>query len=256
VQDLSAAEVVDNKFTMSVRASSIGAADTGTMVMVIGLDAGQETSATLSIQRLGDPEWTVEDEEWTIYRPTVELSEFSLPEGAELVDFDLTSTEGYTLVLNETDGFYHLNTADGPLVLVRLGRNADTPYIDPLGRIIETANVSSYFYDEEGNFLKKETYVDCLYAYCAGNDPDGDGVVSSYVDQVTGETVPAYYYLDKATETYPLTEDLKYIIQSRGEYAQWWVPGSSGYLFKDSNEKPIPGINHDIAWLFMCCYIG
>ena len=66
----------------------------------------------------------------------------------------------------------------------------------------------------------------------------------------------SYYYLDPATETYPLTEDLAYILQQRGEYAGWYDVSSDNYVFKDGNGMPILDINPDIAWLFMCCYIG
>ena len=82
---------------------------------------------------------------------------------------------------------------------------------------------------ENGEFVKKETYDQCLLTYieCA----------------------------DEATGTYPLTEDLKYIIQQRGEYAGWWDLNGS-YLFVDENGVPVNGINAEIAWLFMCCYLN
>lgn len=239
VQQHSAAEVVDNKFTISVRADSLGA---GGFMLVIGVDAGQG-DATLSITRLGDPEWTVADAPWVIYQPKSTITEFSLPENTNLVDFDLTAaTDTYTLVYNETDSFYHLGTADGPLVLVRLGKDAKTKYIDPLGKQIETSSVVKYFYDEDGEFVKKESYTECLWQYCDGLDTNQNG------------TVEEYYYLDKGTDTYPLTEDLKYIIQQRAEYAGWIDPESEMYLFKTSDGMTIPNINHEIAWLFMCCY--
>ena len=244
VQATSAAEVVNNSFSISVRADSLGNNNSGSFVLVIGIDAA-EGDAVLSVERVGDPAWTVADEPWTIYKTTAQIREFSLPENANLVDFDLkAATDTYTLVYNEADGFYHLNTADGPLVLVRLGKNAKSQYIDPFGRIIERSSVTKYFYDDAGEFLKKESYTECLYEYCDGPDADGNGEVESY------------YYLDKETETYPLTEDLKYIIQSRGEYSQWWDADSIHYLFRDADGDPIPGINNEIAWLFMCCYIG
>lgn len=62
-------------------------------------------------------------------------------------------------------------------------------------------------------------------------------------------------YVDEDEGVYPLTEDLKYIIQSRGEYVGWWDIDSNGYIFKDLNGNKIKDINPDIAWLMMCCYI-
>ena len=63
-------------------------------------------------------------------------------------------------------------------------------------------------------------------------------------------------HIDEATGLYPLTEDLKYILQQRGDYAGWWNPGSGIYLFVDENRVPLDGVNHEIAWLFMCCYVA
>lgn len=230
VQEQSAAEVVDNKFTISVRADMIGTGNTGTTVLVIGIDAG-EGEAVLGVQRIGDPEWTVSDEPWTVYETTAELAEYKLPAGAKLGEFDLKApTDKYKLVLNETDGFYHLDSADGPLVLMRLGeKSGGSKYLDPFEVILEHSGVSKYFYDESGNFVKKEKYDDCLLEY--------------------------FEYMDEDTGLYPLTEDLKYILQQRGDYSGWWNPDESLYLFVDDDGNKIVGINNEIAWLFMCCYI-
>ena len=61
---------------------------------------------------------------------------------------------------------------------------------------------------------------------------------------------------DEAEGTYPLTEDLKYIVQQRGDYSGWFDADASLYLFKDQNGVPIPGMNTENLWLFMCCYLG
>lgn len=235
VQENSATEVVDNKFTMSIRDSMIGdAGTTGSFVLVIGLDAA-EGDTTLNIQRLGEPEWSIEDEPWITYQPTVELAPYTLPAGTQLRKFDLTAaTDHYNLVLNETDGFYHLDSIDGPLVLVRLGKKGDqTDYLDPFERILEESGVSRYFFTGDGsvtkeNFVKREDYAECLF---------------KYIDN-----------MDKDNGVYPLTEDLKYIIQNRGIHSGWWDPQGSLYLFTNESGEAIPGINNEIAWLFMCRY--
>ena len=229
VQSLSAAEVVDNKFTISVSASMIGTNGTGTTVIVVGIDATEAENCILNIQRTGDPEHTISDEPWMIYPTTAKLSDYKLPAGATLGEFDLTAkTDAYRIVYNETDGFYHLNTADGPLVLVRLGEKSQ--YLDSFQKILESSGVVKYFFDENENFVKKESYSECLLEYIK--------------------------HMDEDKGVYPLTEDLKYIIQQRGDYSGWFDPDASLYLFKDVNGDKIPGINTDIAWLFMCCYIS
>lgn len=231
VQSVNLAEVDNNTFTVSISASMIGTNGTGTTVLVLGIDGGESENCTLTVERIGEPAWTVEDEPWMVYEPTVELKKYTLAENAKLNEFDITaSTDTYNLVFNETDGFYHLDSADGPLVLMRLGK--DTKYLDCFKTILENTGVNKYFFDDEGNFQKKENYTDCLLKYIE--------------------------YMDEASGTYPLTEDLKYILLQRGEYAGWFDPEQPLYLFKQQvNEEwiPIPGINNEISWLFMCCYV-
>ena len=226
VQDLNAAEVTENNtFTVSVSASMIGTGDTGTTALVIGIDPS-ETDGILTIERIGDPERSVSDEPWTVYKTTAELAPYTLADGAVLQEFDLTAD--YDLVLNETDGFYHLDTADGPLVLVRLGK--ESKYLDCFQKILDASSVVKYFYDENNNFVKKESYSECLLEYIG--------------------------YMDADNGVYPLTEDLKYIIQQRGDYSGWFDPKSDLYVFVDSDGNLLPGINADISWLFMCCYVA
>jgi len=219
-------ELKDGKFKTTIKASMIGTGDTGTTVMVLGIDGGESESATLSIQRIGEPTWDVSDEPWTTYQKTVELSQYTLPAGATLKEFDLKAPS-YNLVLDDK-GMYHLDSKDGPLVLMRLGKKSE--YLDDFKTICEKSRVGKHFYDENGKFIKKESYNECLLEYIAVMDEDA-GV-------------------------YPLTEDLKYIVQQRGEYYGWFDAEGGQYLFKDQNDNNIPGINPEISWLFPCVYIG
>ncbi len=227
VQGNNVADMEDGKFTISVSASMIGAGDTGTTVLVIGVDSTNAKECVLAVERIGDPEWSLADEPWVIYEKTVELSQYVLPAGTTLSDFDIfASTDTYNLVYNEADGFYHMNTADGPLCYVRL--TVDSKYLACFKSILERSGVSKYFYDADGNFEKKVSYSECLLEYidCA----------------------------DETEGVYPLTEDLKYIIQQRGEFVGWFDAESSQYLFVDADGNPISGVNDEISWLFMCCY--
>lgn len=224
VMENSVVTATDNVFNVSIKAGMIGSGDGGTTTLVLGVDADVETSCIFGIRRIGDPIKTIEDEPWTVYKAEKAPEAYQLPAGTTLKEFDFTKE--YTLVYNETDGFYHLDSADGPLVLMRLSE--DSEYMDSYQTILEHTGVTKYFYDEEGNFDRKETYSECLMEYidCA----------------------------DEATGVYPLTEDLKYIVQQHGDYQGWWDPESRAYLFVDMDGNPEPGINHDIAWLLMCCY--
>ena len=226
VQANSVAEVKDNKFTIDVKTSMIGTGGTGTTTLVIGVDPNGDKDVTLAIQRLGEPDHTIEDEPWTIYQKKSTLSKYTLPDGATLKEFDLKAAT-YNLVLG-TDGYYHLNTAAGPLVLMRLAKKSK--YLDSFKDILDRSDVNKYFYDADGNFVKKERYSDCLLEYIA--------------------------VADEAEGVYPLTEDLKYIVQQRGDYSGWFDADATLYLFKDQNGVPIPGMNTENLWLFMCCYLG
>ena len=225
VQENNVGDVTDNVITVSITGSMIGTGDTGTTVLVLGVDAGAAESAVLTIQRVGAHQWTVEDEPWMVYEPTVALAPYTLPGNAVVKEFDLTAE--YTLVLNEADGFYHLDSADGPLVLARLAE--PSKYLDSFKTILENTAIRRYFFDANGEFLKKEEYSNCVLEYL------------QYVDENAG--------------VYPLTEDLKYIIQQHGEYAGWYDYDGGQYLFLDANGNRLPGINAETSWLFTCCYI-
>ena len=95
--------------------------------------------------------------------------------------------------------------------------------------MLDRSGVTKYFFDENDEFVKKESYSECLLEYIE--------------------------YVDEAEGVYPLTEDLKYIIQQRGGYVGWWDIESSGYIFKDAAGNNDATINAEIAWLLMCCYI-
>lgn len=229
IQEMSVVDVKDNKFTESISGGMIGTGNTGTAQLVLGLKAGEGVkNAVLCIERIGDPAWSVEDEPWSYYMTTVDLEEYVLPEDTELMNFDVTAETGaYNLVFNEADGFYHLDSVDGPLVYVMLGEDSD--YMACFKTVIENSDVNRYFFDENGAFIKKERYTDCLL---------------EYID-----------CMDAELGVYPLTKDLEYIIKNRGEYAGWWDKDAKGmFIFKDVNGDPIEGLNPEIAWLFMCCY--
>ncbi len=228
IQENSAAEVKDNKFSVNVKSSMIGTGDAGTTIFVIGVDADKKTkNCVLGVNRLGDSIKTIEDEPWTVYQKTVELQDYTLPANLTIKEFDLTAkTDTYKFVLNDNDGYYHLNDANGPIVLVRLAK--DCEYIACFKTMLDRTGINKYFFDENEKFIKKESYSECLLEYI------------EYVDEDNG--------------VYPLTEDLKYIIQQHGEYVDWWNAESSSYRFKDDAGNNMTDINAEIAWLFMCCY--
>ncbi len=233
VQSLNTAEQVEDGISYTnIKSGMISTGGTGTVILVIGIDADEgQDSAILAIERVGDTDWDIADEPWQSYQATITPAAYTLPAGAQLENFDLTAaSDAYELVLG-SDNYYHLGAADGPLVLVRLGEKAQgIQYTDTYETILQNIDVGRVVYDDDGNFVKKEGFSDCLRQYLA--------------------------VMDAANGVYPLTEDLRYIIYNAGDYAGWYDMEKTGYyLFADADGNPTPGINKDIAWLFMCCYI-
>ena len=222
VQSNSAVEVVDNAFSISISKSSLGGA-----VYVLGIDGTDaDTNCMLIIERTGEPEFNISDEPWTEYKTSAVLNPYKLelPAGKNLVYVDITSeTEKHEFVLNEADGYYHLDTADGPVIHVHLAKGA--PYV-ALQTVIQGdgamggAPIREYFYDENGKFVKKEDYTNILTDYFENMDPD--------------------------LGVYPLTDDLIYIIKN----------GCNGWWDKDSPDYIFDGCNPELGWMFACCWVG
>lgn len=221
VQSLSAIEVEDNTFVLSISQSSLGAS------YVIGVDGTDaDTNCILTIERTGEPEHNVSDEPWTEYKTTVIPEPYTLdmPAGKELVYMDITAeTAKHEFVFNEADGYYHLDTTDGPVIHVHLAKGA--PYV-ALQTVIQGdgpmggAPIREYFYDESGKFIKKEDYTDILTDYFENMDED--------------------------LGVYPLNDDLIYIIKNGCN--SWWDSESPDFIFD--------GCNPELGWMFACCWVG
>ncbi len=211
-----AEDIENNAFTVETK-------DVGP-TYVIGVDAATNIEATvLLITRVGDPGWSVADEPWITYKGSHTPKQYNLPSGTKLKNVDVTKT--FKLVYNSTDGYYHKDSKTGPIVYLRFA--GEVPYV-AFADILNNFHVAAYLYDSAGNFQKKEEYTECMTAY--------------------NECV------DSKEKVYPLTKDLEYILKSYGKAQGWWDTESPGYLFEDSDGNPLPGINHDIAWMFPLCY--
>ena len=219
-------EIKDGKFTISIKAGMIGTGNTGTTILVLGIDAGDNENAVLAINRIGEPKWDVSDEPWMTYKTTSELSQYTLPANSTLKEFDLKADK--VNLVKDSKGWYHVDSADGPLVVMLLGENS--AYLDAFKTIVDKSRVGKHFYDEDGKFIRKESYNECLLEYIA--------------------------VMDEKAGVYPLTDDLQYILQQRGDYYGWYDAEGDQYLFRDQNGEKIPGINKEISWLFPCRYIG
>lgn len=224
VQKLSAIDVVNNTVTLSVNDSAIGGS------YVFGLDGtSEDVECIFSLVRTGDPTVTISDLPWTEYKTTHTPTPYTF-KGKNLKYIDVTGkASDNKLIFDDTDGFYHYGSASGPVVLVNLG--VDAPYyslqyiINPDGKLGQHGSkICEYFFDEDDKFIKKEDYSAILTKY--------------------------FENMDQTTGVYPLTDDLKYIIQNGCK--KWWDKNDPDYVA----DFAIPNCNPEIGWMFALCYEG
>lgn len=189
-----------------------------TLSLVLAVEATAASECIVCIDRVGEPSWNVSQEVWTIYETTARLEQCVIGENVELLDFDLTKE--YSIVFSDADGMYHVGSESGPVVYVYLSQNPR--FVDCFQTILENGTVRAYFFDEKGEFVKKEAYGSCLREY--------------------------FEYVDKETGVYPLTNDLLYIIKTYGENQGWWDRQDKGFIVD------VDGLVEASGWLFMCCY--
>ena len=212
-------DTVDNKVTLTVRASSISTDGGATAMFVFGLkpELASTDGCIVTVTRTGDVEKSPVDEPWIEYKPTQAKAYEGTVSGV-LTDIDVTNPT-VTAVYNEADGYYHYGSADGPVVFIRI--STSSPYLDALTTVAEKSRVGVYQYDETGAFTGKESYHDMIAAYAAIVNADG---------------------------VCPLTPELEYMIKTFGEYQKWWDLSFSGNIFQNKIVTP------ETAWLFICCY--
>lgn len=208
-------------FTVSVNTNALGQSH------VIGVKGS--AGCIISVIREGDAK---EDVPYTAYTAKTPPVAQSLAAGLNFTYLDIKKPTGtYNLVYNATDKYYHLGSANGPVVYVQLTYKADgtaAPYLtlyDMVGGVGNTGTALRYAYtDGDGNEVR-EDYTDCMLAYGA------------CADQTYG--------------VYPVTEDLVYMIQMGGKHLGWWDANNanSQLLFAG-------GENLEIAWMFAFCYIS
>lgn len=219
-------------------ALEIEAIDAGQRFM-FGL-SGDMAGATITIEKTGDAAIPPEMLPWTDYEGTHTPSLFSLTlvEGESLVDVSIAAGAGSCAVYNSEDGYYHLNSADGPVLYVNFTNSTAS-----LAEIMDHINVGAYLYDAQGNLLSKESYSNYLrkYYYIPNTMYDPNGVKVDMLATIGKGTA--------AKKVYPLNADLKYVLETFGGYYGWWNETSPNYLFDGES------IDSNSAWMFMLCYV-
>ena len=193
---------------------------------VFRIDSAAEGSAILSIKCV-DPDLPMSKEEipWEEYilpeNPEKFIPDFEVSGLSELTDFDITD-ENLKAVYNEEDGFYHLGSANGPVILVKL--TVDSKYIASFKTIMETTRFCAYVYGEDEILDRKINYHDMM---------------QKYIDAA-----------DEALGVYPLTAHMKEALTVVGDAWGWYDESSYNNILSAAGGNVVA----ENAYLFACCY--
>lgn len=220
ITDTSIAVVENGKFRLEIRSTFIGETEDTTTPYVIGLTSRSAKSCVLTVEHVGTPEKSPEEDAWREIHATEKYLTAPAPTTGRFTALDLKQA-GLTVVLNEADGYYHLGTADGPVVYVLI--KEPSSYADLLPSFIQqlgTGSLGVYFYDDNGKYLYKELYNELFTEYAEVCNTDG------------------------AT---PMTKELADAIKNLGDFRGWWD-------FPDQDIFGDALIPVEVAWLFACGY--
>lgn len=186
---------------------------------VIGVRTEDEAlcECALKVEYESEREPTENDMPWTDLMPEKTLTQYTKGTGT-VKNFAVDSAE-ITLVYSPADGYYHVGSEDGPVVLVNLGNNSQ--YMDALTTVCSNMRLGVYVYDEDGKLVSKDSYNELIWAYDAVSD-------NGY---------------------YPLDDTLLDMLRTVGDYMGWYDPSSPMYLFGGVALEPAN------AYLFACVYL-
>lgn len=213
-------------------------ASTSPNLIRITTTLSEKTTVTVTLKKVSEMPLSPSEVDWTEYKNPKKPQKFELPEDAVLTDVDVFDAD-LKIVFNESDGYYHVGNANGPVVLIRL--TTDSAYLANFFVICNTDNLRAFFYDESGNFLRKETYNSLIHQYTGAPDINGGLVDGAGVQ-------------DPKTGTYPLDEHLAYFMMNAGETMGWWQEGHFNFRFED--DLAMGKTLTENAWLFACCYVA
>lgn len=215
---------IENGLSIKFYASNIGSD------LVFSIRSEAAATAILRIQITGAPPIRLEDRPWTPFTEDAAKVQqhLNVPKVGTWNKVDLTDLT-LNAVLNETDGFYHLGTANGPILFIDL--TSDTPYINSVQTICANQRMGIYVYDDAENVIEKRSYNELFHQYGMPTDtsaPEGGAI------------------------RVPLTEKLAAAIREFGEKSEWWKAGSEKNLF--TREIADAVYNQSFAWLLFCGY--
>lgn len=222
-------DVVDGTFEIEIKNEGINIGNEGgTTQLVIGIRSYTVKGCVLKIERVGDAKVDLPFTTVTVDKNATKQDNYL---NSEFVDFDVTDSS-LSVVYNEKDGFYHLNTVDGPIIFVRINtalikevteEETIYAYLPSFVSMCGTDRLCKYFYDEDGNVILKESYNDMFYGY----------------EELCG-----------TMGMYPLNEQLATVIKNIGEHKGWFNLEGPLHIFGENAGSVVA----ENAWLFACAY--
>ncbi len=190
---------------------------------VVGISCDEACSGILKISRVGELSDNPVYLPWIEYTAKMPLTKYTVPAGSTFEYIDVTDPS-VNVVLG-SDGYYHLGTATGPIIVVNIKNPLKTLdgsiFSGSLFSITENTNFGGYIYDGD-TFVKKERFNALIEAY------------AEMCDETHG--------------CYPLTEELAYALKTTGEAKKWWKVDGAEQIFGNEILKVV----QENAWLFAC----
>ena len=215
-------DVVDGALFVDVRTYNIGDTLESTTRYLVGVKGEASGKGILKVERVSDLAMSPEEHPWTDYAKTKEIVPFTFA-GGTLKDIDVL--DATVSVVLSSDGYYHYESEDGPLVYLRL--TSPSKYIASFEEMSKTQFFGRYVYGDDGEFLYKISYHTMILEYVAAAKAGGDAGI------------------------YPLTEDLAVMLKDMGAHLGWYTPATSGNENALFGTAPIT----ENAWLFACVYV-
>ncbi len=180
--------------------------------ILVGLTA-EAASVTVTIEKTGEYVPPVQNE-YVDYEPSCPVvSDFEDP--SDLVNIDINKE--HSVVLGD-DGYYHLGTAEGPVVYVNLNNECFT---------------LAALYDAGAPITMRGIYV----------DENGETHYYDFMSMITGN----YYEYSKGNDYHPLNKDLMIFLKAYGQSQGWYNANMSSF-------EAIKGgqFLEESAWLVSC----
>ncbi len=214
----------ENGLSLKVYPSNLGNS------YVFAVKSTAATSCTIKIKNAGDTESRIEDAPWTPYLESqAKVNEqLAMNPTGTYTPIDLTDLS-VKAVYNETDGYYHLGSATGPLIFIDL--TSHCPYVSSIQTICGNQGMNTYIYDETGTVIEKRSYNELFLQYGMPNE------ASTSVEEPIRVA---------------LTEKLAEAVKVFGEKNGWWNSNSDSNIFT----RVLLGspYNQEYAWLLFCGY--